>query len=241
LQTLKTARNLIVFCGLLPLLVNCSFKPRGSFAEAVKKYRGTLVEEVGEAKAGAPFFSVHALNPIWKDAPGKIVKIPPLLLVDQDGRARSEEMFKGKISFVAFIFTSCNGFCPTLIRGLKGVADRIGSEGVQYVAITVDTERDTPERLRAFARQMGLATGESWTLLTGSHERIYSLVKDTFASQAFQKMKPGPRNFAHSEHFYVLDGEGRLRGILNGTRTDTVAEAGRLVAQLKATQLATTP
>lgn len=229
MQTLKALGILILFSGL----ISCSLKPRDSFHAAVEKYRGTLVDQVNPAGVGAPFFSVKMLNPTWSEETTPIVKMPPLKLIDQDGQPRDQEFFKNKITFITFIFTSCQGFCPNLVKNLQAVEAKLGdSKDIQYVAITVDTENDKPEQLRAFAKRMRLATGKSWTLLTGDHETVISLAKDTFASQAFQKLKPGPRNFAHSEHFYVIDQKGRLRGILNGTRVDSPEAAAELMAQL---------
>lgn len=234
-----TGKFVVRFLSLTAVLtlsaaLGCSFNTRQKFSSALKKIEGTGIEQVNEAALGAPFFSVGVLNPVWKLADQQqIVKIPELELIDQNGKTHNQNFFKGKITFVAFIFTTCSGFCPNLIQQLKVISRKIGDDPhVQYVAITVDTERDTPDQLKNFANKLKLPIDKSWTLFTGNHDTIYSLIKTTFASQAFQKPRPGPRNFAHSEHFYVIDPEGRLRGIINGTRIDSEASAAKIVALL---------
>ncbi len=209
--------------------------PRESFDAAIKRHRHTLVDQVNTVGQGAPFFTVETLNPIWvlqKDTP--IVTIPRLQLIDQDGQTRDESLFRDKVTVVGFIFTSCSGFCPFLLQGMKSVDQEIQGihKDVQYVALTVNPEEDTPERLKAYAQERNLDTSRNWTLLTGDKDTIYSLAKKTFASQAFRRQSPTP-SFVHSEHLYVLDTEARLRGILNGTRVNLKNEAKALLSQMR--------
>jgi len=218
------------------LLASTACHKTDSFDAEIAKQRGTLVDQVNVVGTAAPFFTIKTLNPIWADD-GKtpIVRIPKLSLIDQDGRRRDQTLFTGKITFVGFIFTSCQGFCPFLVGGMQGVErDLSGRSGsIQFVALSVDPKNDTPERLHDYARRHKLAVGKSWTLLTGDKQTIYSLARATFASQVFKRATAEP-NFVHSEHLYVLDAQGRLRGVLNGTRTDLKRDARKLVEQLLA-------
>lgn len=230
---MQTSIKAIAFVLALGVFSGCHSRKRQSFEEAIVRYRNTLVDQVNEVGKGLPFFSPETLNPTWKE--DNIVRIPSLELLDQDGKTIKESLFQGKITFVAFIFTSCNGFCPFLIQGLKKVETALKSySNIQYVAFSVDPEQDTPSRLKTYAKKFNLAVNKNWKLLTGNHDTIYSLAKDTFASQAFKKTTPGPRNFAHSEHFYVIDPQGRLRSVLNGTRLDTPQHAQVVIQQMNA-------
>jgi protein SCO1/2 len=67
-----------------------------------------------------------------------------------------------------------------------------------------------------------------WTFLTGDRATIYSLASDTFRAEAFRRSVKD--RILHTEHFYFIDGERQLRGILNGTRLDVVEEAKKLFA-----------
>lgn len=199
----------------------------------MKKYRGTLYDQVNPSSSGAPFFTIQTLNPIWDLNPkSPIVTIPPFQLTNQDGDRRDEALFADKISIVGFMFASCQGFCPFLIEGMKAIDhDLANQKNLQFVALSVNPDEDTPERLRTYANDHHLETKTRWTLLTGSKSTIYDLAKKTFMSEAFRRPTKDA-NFVHSEHLYVIDGRGRLRGILNGTRVDIKTLARRLMNQL---------
>jgi protein SCO1/2 len=206
-----------------------------SFEEAISKHRDSLVDQVNPVGKGAPFFTVDTLNPVWAlTNKTPIVKIPKFQLIDQEGRARDQSLFENKVTVVGFMFTSCSGFCPFLLKGMKSIDQEVKASGldVQYVALTVNPEHDTPDKLKAYAKERKLNTDSNWVLLTGDKDTIYSLAKDTFASQAFKRDSPSP-SFAHSEHLYVIDAQARLRGILNGTRVNVRNEAKVLLDMMQ--------
>jgi protein SCO1/2 len=230
----KTVAPLSAACLLAILITGGLALSRDEFDAAIKASRGSLIDQVNPAKRGAPFFTVTTLNPIWEDrADTPIVRIPRIELLDQDGRKRNQSVFDGKVSIIAFAFTSCSGICPTLVAGLKKIEKSIGSgHGVRLVLLSVDPEHDSPKALKTYARRMHLNTDTNWLLLTGERQAIYSLAKETFVSEAFKRRGADP-DIVHSEHFYVIDGQKRLRGVLNGTRQDAATEAKRLLEQLQ--------
>jgi protein SCO1/2 len=233
----KSLRGRFELSFIFAALLSSGCTGSSSFDAAIERSRETTVDDVAAIGKGAPFYTEHSLNPVW-DASGKtsIVRIPEIKLTAQDGKPRDEKLFRGKKTFVAFFFASCGGFCPTLVKNLQKVERELGATNdLQFVLMSVDPENDTPPMLRGFASKMQLTPGK-WTLLTGDRETIYSLARDRFASQAFQRVGATPRRFVHSEHFYVIDEEGRLRGVLNGNRPDAPKEASKLMAQLKIKQ-----
>src|SRR6516164_7001003 len=78
-------------------------------------------------------------------------------LVGSDGRARSRDDFKGRVTVLLFGFTHCPEVCPTALLNLSVVLDRLGEERdrVQIAFITVDPARDTPEVLRDYLSGFG--------------------------------------------------------------------------------------
>jgi protein SCO1/2 len=211
--------------------MSCSARQQ-SFQKAISQAREAKMDEVNPVKSGVPFYSIKTLDPNWEEF-GKtpIVRIPELTLVGQDGKTRSESLFNGKITFVAFFFTSCAGFCPVFLKHLQEVENRLKAvQGIQYVAISVDPETDQPDRLRKYFKKMNF-NSKTWTLLTGNRELIYTLARETFASEAFRLPKSSTQ-IAHSEHFYVIDPKRRLRGTLKGTRLDVAEGAHQLISEL---------
>lgn len=223
--------------------IGCNKTPAPqSFEAAIAKHRHTLVDQVNIPDSSTPYYTVETLNPVWKVTDQTpIVSIPHFKLLDQDGKNRDESLFSGKITVVGFIFAACNGFCPFLVEGMKAIESDIAKNAkkdadisksdIQFVAFSVNPEEDTPEVLREYAEDHNLNTRKNWTLLTGDKATIMGLVKKTFASQAF-KRPTAETNYVHSEHLYVIDQAGKLRGILNGTRVDIKDGAHAVIGPL---------
>ncbi|WP_141731019.1 SCO family protein [Oligoflexus tunisiensis] len=211
---------------ILALAFGCHNQESATDAKA--RSRGTLIDQVNEAGKDVPFFTQHTLNPTW-DESSAIVQMPEAEWVDQNGEKRHGDLFRGRTTVLAFMFTSCSGFCPFVIQELKKVARETAAQDVQYVVFTVDPEFDTPERLKTFATAHGV-NQRNWYFLRGS--AVYSLIKDTLVSQVMQRPVANGRDFVHAGHFYVLDSRGRLRGILNGTGISVSTQAKQLIQRL---------
>lgn len=77
----------------------------------------------------------------------------PFQLVDQDGRVRSDADFHGKLLLVTFGYTNCPDVCPLDLQKTAQALEQAGpavAARVTAVFITIDPERDTPERLKEF-------------------------------------------------------------------------------------------
>lgn len=70
-------------------------------------------------------------------------------LIDMHGEAATDERFEGKPMLIYFGFTSCPDVCPAALGVLQATLDELGRDAarIQPLFITVDPERDTPERL----------------------------------------------------------------------------------------------
>lgn len=228
---MQTARQNSRTCiSVALLLATASCQRQQSFDAAIAKNRDTFVDKVAVPGQGLPYFNIQTLNPTWDiSRPSELVTIPSFKLTDQNGKDAHETLFDNKITVVGFMFTSCQGFCPFVVQGMKGIAKEF-KDKVQYVAFTVDPENDTSTELKAYAKRHGLKSAE-WHLLTGDKDTIYSLAKKTFASQTFKKPSKDP-NFIHSEHLYVIGPDRKLRAILNGTRVEVANEARSVLTQL---------
>lgn len=222
----------ILVLGILAVTLLSCTRNDTAFLRARDQAKQAGLLEVGRADKGVPFYTVKTLDPVWNpDGAAAIVTLPQLSLQDQNGAHRQETMFDGKISLVGFFFTSCSGFCPTFLKNLQTVEKRLkGFPSLQYVAISVDPETDTPARMKKHFIKMGLSPS-TWTLLTGDKKAIWSLARDTFAAETFP-LPVSKGQIAHSEHFFVIDSSRRLRGVLRGTRLDLADRAEALVKEL---------
>lgn len=70
--------------------------------------------------------------------------------VDQNGDPVSFADFEGKTIFVYFGYTYCPDACPATLAEWMEVKAELGEDAddVVFVMVTVDPERDTPERLK---------------------------------------------------------------------------------------------
>lgn len=87
-----------------------------------------------------------------------------------------DDLIKGKIVLISFIFTSCTDLCPLTTARITQVVDRIQDQigkTIFVVSITVDPENDTPEKLKAFAD--AFYKGPGWTFITGKPEDIRAI------------------------------------------------------------------
>lgn len=73
-------------------------------------------------------------------------------LLDHHGDAFTPESLRGQWSFVFFGYTHCPDVCPTTLSVLNSVATRLADapDAAQFVFVTVDPERDTPEVLNRY-------------------------------------------------------------------------------------------
>lgn len=226
----KTSWKVIVFFFLPFAILGCT-KGSDSFDKAISFQKKNSINYVPKIGEGLSFFKSGTLTPTWQ--PGDIAVLSSIKLTGHQGRLFPTGNLRGKISVIAFFFTSCHGFCPILVNKLKAIEKEVGvNDEIQFVAITVDPEFDTPQRLIDFGRDHGFKLSHRFMFLTGQKEEIHHLVRDIFSSEIKKIDDIALRKFAHTEHFYIVDQKLRLRSILNGTRIDLAAVASTQILEL---------
>jgi protein SCO1/2 len=164
--------------------------------------------------AGAPAALGADVAPVARHLPASqepAALLPRYLLSDPQGRAVSNEDFRGRFQLVTFGFVSCPDVCPTTLLEFKRVLDLLGSEAkrLQPVFITIDPERDTRDILREYtaafdARILGL---------TGSPELVRRAA-ESFRIQYEKVREPGARpeiyTMNHTAGMVLLDTQGRF-------------------------------
>jgi protein SCO1/2 len=82
--------------------------------------------------------------------------LPPLDLMDQDGRPLAANFFQGHWTLVFFGFTQCPDICPTtlatLSQAMRQLENLPAGEQPRVLLVSVDPERDTPDILAAYVR-----------------------------------------------------------------------------------------
>ncbi len=137
-------------------------------------------------------------------------------LVTQEGKAQRTADWKGHITVVNFMFTSCGHTCPLLTRRMAQLQKKLVSlPDVRLASISVDPETDKPAILKQYGTKYG-ADFKTWTFYTGDYETIHRLAEKSFLS-AMQAAKPAKNvilaDVTHGEHFTAVDASGRVRAL----------------------------
>lgn len=78
--------------------------------------------------------------------------VPRYLLQDPNGRAVTQEDFRGRFQLIAFGYTYCPDVCPTTLVEMAEILKRLGDKAarLQAIFISVDPERDTGQVLKTY-------------------------------------------------------------------------------------------
>lgn len=153
--------------------------------------------------------------------------VPPLALVEASGRRTSLAAFRGRFVVLAPSLTLCHEVCPLTTGALMRMRRAVEAAGladrVVFAEATVDPWRDSPARLRAYARM----TGARFQLLTGSRAQIARLWR--FFGVGYRRVPQGkpadvdwwthkPERFdvEHTDGLFFIDPSGRERLFIVG-------------------------
>jgi cytochrome oxidase Cu insertion factor (SCO1/SenC/PrrC family) len=103
---------------------------------------------------------------------------PNLPVVTQDGKELRfyDDLIKGRIVVISFIFTRCTDMCPITSARLAQIQDKLGDpvgKDIFFLSISVDPLHDTPEQLKKYAD--AFQAGPGWQFVTGRLEDIRAI------------------------------------------------------------------
>jgi protein SCO1/2 len=161
----------------------------------------------------------------------KFFDAPTFSLIDQQNTPFASTDLKGKVWVSQFIFTTCQSICPMMMAKMAALQKTIDPR-VQLISFSVDPKTDRPPVLLAKANSLG-AQYPRWRFLTnpdGDKTSISNVVSGMFEA------KPGPTDpqTMHSERFFLIDGNGKCRGVYSSTTPGSM----QLLTQDAATVLA---
>jgi protein SCO1/2 len=155
----------------------------------------------------------------------------PIDLVDANGARVTQADFAGEPAVIYFGFTHCPDVCPTSMYALAEALAAPDGYDVQPILITVDPERDTPQRIGEYAHTDGFPRG--LVGLSGTRAQIDAAAR---AFQVHHSRSPIPGapadtyNVDHSSLLYVVDRNWRTVSIIQTmNRADAMDPASPLV------------
>ena len=166
-----------------------------------------------EEEAKLPILGESSVDP----GTGMLVhyKAPKFQMKNQLNFVSERASYDGKVQVVDFFFTSCPTICPQMTTHLKLVEEAYAEDDeVAIISYSIDPEKDTPQRLKAYAQEYDIDDSK-WALLTGSQEEVLELAKD-YKVRAFDDSTEEERNLIHDGTFVLIDGQHRIRGYYDG-------------------------
>jgi len=208
--------------------------------QAVAEKPGKLVLHPGwvafAALALAVPISVLLLRPSPAPVLPLLAELPAFSLIAEDGTRFGKEDLLGRVWITDFVFTSCSDACPRLQAKMKSIQDRLipleQGGNIGLLSISVDPERDTPQKLRQYALDFGARPG-LWRSLTGDQQEVERTVVRGFHT-AMAKVPPQGADphvaafeILHGERLVLVDRMGRIRGYYDADDRDRLLRDAR--------------
>jgi len=156
----------------------------------------------------------------------------PFALVDHHGNRVTHESYGDKYLLVFFGYTYCPDVCPTELLVFGDTLDALGDQAahVQALFITVDPERDTPDKLAEYLANfhpdlIGL-TGTPAEIAEAARAYRVFFRKSPTEDEEEEAANADPQAYLvdHSSIVYFMDSDGEfIRHFVFGQGAETVA------------------
>ncbi len=156
-------------------------------------------------------------------------RIADFSFINQVGDTVDNDYVKGKIYVADFFFTTCPTICPIMKKEMLRVYEAYGDDpDFKILSHSIDPTHDTREVLLNYAQKLGIEDASTWNFLTGDQEKIFEIGQTSYLTTAMADQEE-PGGFLHSGAFILVDQEGHIRGVYDGTKSDQV---DRLLADI---------
>jgi protein SCO1/2 len=128
-------------------------------------------------------------------------------LVDSNGRTVSHMDFRGRHVLLAFGFTNCPHVCPMMAANMAGALN-IAQSDATGIFISVDTERDSPEKVQAYASSFS----DKMIGLGGAYQQVNAAAENFRVTYVVSKSQ---KNYTvqHTSSIFVIDPMGQITEI----------------------------
>lgn len=136
----------------------------------------------------------------------------------------SNNDLKGIPSIVYFMFTTCKGPCPIINKQTETLLKEITKQ-VRFVAITVDPETDTEEKLLEFSKTFSYKDS-SWIFVRTHPDSLRSVAVKNFMVGDMESP------MVHSTRYILVDKNSKIRGYYDGLDSKAIEKLKQDVQQL---------
>jgi len=136
---------------------------------------------------------------------------PDFSLQGSDGQELRIGRFRGKVVLLAFGYSSCTAVCPVTLATFAAARRKLGASAadIQVIYVTVDPQRDGPERLKRF-----LGTFDHTFIGGTGSEAQLAAVREAYGVTAKKIPYENSYTYAHSSFTYLIDRRGRIRALM---------------------------
>ncbi len=159
---------------------------------------------------------------------------PDFTLQGSNGSELKLSHYRGKVIALGFGFTTCPDVCPVTLAKLAQARKKLGAVGkkFQVVYVTVDPERDNPERMRKYLT----AFDPTFIGATGTLEQLADVNKayGILANKQLVKGSQSEYLVHHSSFVYLIDRQGNLRAMMpfGGSVDDLASDVKTLLNEV---------
>lgn len=143
-------------------------------------------------------------------------------LIDTDGEPLNISDLRGKHALLYFGYTYCPDFCPATMSDWRVISRGLGddAEKINFVLVSVDPERDTPETLTRY-----LAPFDGTIMGVSSDDATLRAMADEFGA-FFEPVSAGDSplyTVDHTASQFLIDDEGNFITVYSfGTPVDVI-------------------
>lgn len=135
---------------------------------------------------------------------------------NQEGKTITKDHVNGKIYVAEYFFTTCTNICPVMNKNMEKIYAKYKSNpNFLILSHTSDPDYDSIPVLKAYAEKHG-ADPKNWHFLTGDKQQLYKLARESYLVD--DGHYTGPDDFVHTQWFSLVDGDGQVRGLYEGTK-----------------------
>ena len=144
--------------------------------------------------------------------PNAIALGGPFELVNEEGEVFTHENLAGKPYAIFFGFTHCPEICPTTLAEMDGWVRQLGpkADGMEFLFVTVDPERDTPELLKSYISSFDPRI----TALSGTPENVQTMVEHYKVYAKKVPLDDGDYTMDHTASIFLINGQGGFAGTI---------------------------
>ncbi|HEY5666576.1 MAG TPA: SCO family protein [Gammaproteobacteria bacterium] len=143
--------------------------------------------------------------------------LPAVTLTDHRGEPFAVDALTGRDTLVFFGFTNCPDICPitlgVIAEAMEGLRDALPDSAPQVLFVSVDAERDSPERINAYIR----AFDDEFIGVTADDATLAPLLDTLSVTVHKQTQGDEVYNVVHNGTIYVLDESGDWIALFGGS------------------------